>query len=301
MFSHGQPGIRAFGGVGMMIDSPGFTIRVARSAVDEFLCGDWEPRVISLIEKLRAEQPTGPLRVEVVEGPPAHAGLGSGTQLGMALADCLSALSAEARPSADQLACRAGRGLRSALGLHGYAGGGLMVEAGHRSDGEISPLITRVAVPEVWKCLLVRPRDAVGISGTAEVNGFARLEPMRISTTERLCRIAFLEIVPAMIENDFGSACAAIREYGQLVGDYFAPIQGAVFAHERIRRLEAQLIARGVDGYGQSSWGPTMFVLCPHADFAHDLSRELAATPEGNQCEYTVASPLNRGAKLELR
>ncbi|MBS0264414.1 MAG: beta-RFAP synthase [Planctomycetes bacterium] len=298
MFSVGQPDIRAYGGVGMMIDRPGFSIRVREVERSTRLCGRWDKRVAMILERLRAERWLGPLSVELLASPEAHSGLGSGTQLGMALAHAVSKLSGEEAPAPEELARRAGRGLRSALGLHGYAVGGLLVEAGHRQSDEISPLISRVTVPADWRCLLIRPRDAVGISGSTETQGFASLAPMPTTTTDRLCRLALLELVPAVMENDFDNACRAIREFGQLVGAYFAPVQGGVFASPQIRRLEAELIARNVTGYGQSSWGPTLFVLCPHTDAAADLARDLAATTDGQNCEYTIASPLNQGAQI---
>ena len=175
-----------------------------------------------------------------------------------------------------------------------------MVEAGHRQAEDISPLVAHAALPEEWRFLLIRPLDAAGISGADEAGGFARLGPMSLATTDRLCRLALLEIVPAVIERDYDAACLAIGEFGRLVGEYFAPIQGGVFADARIRRLESLLIDRQLTGYGQSSWGPTVFVLCPHADFAQQLADELAAAPEARECEITIATPLNRGAAIEV-
>ena len=76
----------------------------------------------------------------------------------------------------------------------------------------------------------LRPRDAAGISGTDESSGFARLPPMPLATTDRLCRLALTEIVPATIERNYAAASRAIGEFGRLVGEYFAPVQGGVFA-----------------------------------------------------------------------
>src|SRR5580765_7782762 len=65
-----------------------------------------------------------------------------------------------------ELARRAGRGRRSAIGLHGFHEGGLLVEAGKRAPEEISPLVARVDFPDEWRFVLVRPRRATGVSGT---------------------------------------------------------------------------------------------------------------------------------------
>ncbi|MBI3862901.1 MAG: beta-RFAP synthase [Planctomycetia bacterium] len=297
--SHGPTGGREFGGVGLMIDRPGFVVRAARAAAtDELSCGPWRFRVESLLARLRNSGELGPLRLEIVESPPAHAGLGSGTQLAMAVARISALLGGTGGGAPAELARQAGRGLRSALGLHGFEQGGLLVEAGHFPSGEISPLVARVEFPDEWRLLLIRPHGAAGISGADETDNLARLAPMPTATTDRLCRIALTGILPATVECDFDAACAAIGEFGRIVGEYFALVQGGVFADDRMRRIEPLLVHRRLTGYGQSSWGPTLFVLCPHVEFAGQLAADLAAAPEGRDCEFTIAAPLNRGAAI---
>jgi beta-RFAP synthase len=314
LLAHGQPACREFGGIGVMIDRPGFVIRGAAANVDELACGAWHGRVEALLAKLRSDSLrsdgllsdgarnlfTGPLRLEIVQAPPAHAGLGSGTQLGMAVAKLLSILAGEHDMPAAELAHRAGRGLRSALGLHGFQHGGLLVEAGQRSPGEISPLVARVDFPQHWRFVLARPVGASGLSGAEEINGFARLPPMAEAVTDRLCRIALMEILPSVIEHDVVQAGESIGRFGRLVGEYFAPIQGGVLADERMRRLAGVLESRNIHGFGQSSWGPTLFVLCPDADSASQLARDLAQDPAGAECEFTIARPRNQGANAEV-
>lgn len=286
-----------------MIDRPGFVVRASIAPLDELDCGVWRDRVISLLARLRSAEASsvfpGPLRLEILQAPPAHAGLGSGTQLGMALARILSVLAGEFDISAEELARRAGRGLRSALGLHGFEHGGLLVEAGQRGPGEISPLVARVDFPDQWRFVLARPAGATGLSGADELNSFARLAPMPQATTDRLCRIAFMEILPACVERDFAQAAESIGQFGRLVGEYFAPVQGGVFADERMRLLAKVLEARDIRGFGQSSWGPTLFVLCPDSDYAVQLATDLANDPAGAECEFTIASPRNRGAGVQ--
>jgi beta-RFAP synthase len=304
LLAHGQAGCREFGGVGVMIDRPGFVIRATVGPVDKLACGAWHDRVESLLDALRSDGAssffTGPLEFQIVQSPPAHAGLGSGTQLGMTLAKVLSVLAGESDISAADLARRARRGLRSALGLHGFEQGGLLVEAGQREPGEISPLVARVDFPAEWRFVLASPMGATGLSGADEMNGFARLAAMPQTVTDRLCQIALMEILPAAIDHDFAQASESIGQFGRLVGEYFAPVQGGVFADERMRRLAKVLEARGIRGFGQSSWGPTLFVLCPDSDFASRLAAQLANDPAGAECQFTIAAPLNQGATVQV-
>src|SRR5690606_25545309 len=75
------------------------------------------------------EQPP-PCRLEIRETIPPHAGLGSGTQLGMACARALQLMSSTGDFSAPRLATRVQRGRRSALGIHGFERGGFLVDGG---------------------------------------------------------------------------------------------------------------------------------------------------------------------------
>lgn len=304
LLAHGQTGRRQFGGVGVMIDRPGFVLSAKPAPADELHCGSWQRRVVELLSRLRAADRSGairhPLRLEIAQSPPAHAGLGSGTQLGMAVAKIGSILEGEDEAPAAELARRAGRGLRSAVGLHGFQHGGLLVEAGKYAPDEISPLVARVDFPAEWRFVLVRPRGVTGLAGTEEASGFARLAPMPAALTDRLCRLALTQILPASIEHDYDEASAAIGEFGRLVGECFAPVQGGVFADERMRRL-AQKLPSDLRGVGQTSWGPTLFILCPGVEAAHGLAADLAREPSAADCEFTIAAPLNHGATVERK
>ena len=145
LFNYGTaPG--HFGGVGLMIEQPGLTLmrrlRTTGRRKDRWLRGCWSSLVRFTHEgDLNSLQPQH-FRVE--SAAPEHVGLGTGTQLGLATARLL----AEAyglRETPVELAKRVGRGLRSALGLHGFERGGFLVEAGKRATHEPSPLVAHFA------------------------------------------------------------------------------------------------------------------------------------------------------------
>jgi beta-RFAP synthase len=303
LFAHGGVRRRQFGGIGVMVDQPGFVVSAGPAPDDELHCGLWQGRVEELLLRLRTSRPDGstswPMRLEIVRSPAPHMGLGSGTQLAMAVAKICSIMDCEIEAPAVELARRAARGLRSAVGIYGFQHGGLLVEGGKCAPDEISPLVARVDFPDEWRFVLARPRGTAGLSGTDESNGFARLGPMPQTLTNRLCGIALTEILPSAIERDFAGASDAIGRFGRLVGEYFAPVQGGVFAHDQMRRLAERLSLRGIRGVGQTSWGPTLFILCPGASFARDLADELTHDPPGGDCEFTIVAPLNRGAAVQ--
>ena len=88
---------------------------------------------------------------------PSHAGLGSGTQLGLAVARALAELYGSAdRPAR---ACpRRGAGKRSAIGTWTFALGGFIVEGGRKTGSEeLAPLLARFPFPPSWRCVVAVP------------------------------------------------------------------------------------------------------------------------------------------------
>src|SRR5690606_35977942 len=92
MFSFHQPGVRRFGGVGAMIERPG--LRLKFSAASDFSAtGPFAARIEQFARRAAdawaIELPR--CDIETLTAPRAHVGLGSGTQIGMAVAAGLAA------------------------------------------------------------------------------------------------------------------------------------------------------------------------------------------------------------------
>lgn len=311
---------RQFGGAGLMIATPGFEIVVQRAESDDVgtaedsvarpctlspgpsaLCC----RVQRFLELYRSRCPPDrqppPCQIDIRAGIPSHVGLGSGTQLGMAVAQALSLFAGEETVLPETLARRVRRGARSALGMHGFCHGGFLVEGGKRTPDEVGTLVTRVEFPEQWRLVLTIPPGESGLSGSSERDAFARLPPMPQDTTDRLCGILLLHLVPAVIEADFQATSDALYSFGQLVGEYFAPVQGKTYAHPSMRRLVKHLRAEGIRGVGQSSWGPTIFALLPHQGAAEELVNSLSADDRWQNCQFHIARPLNTGTVTQMK
>jgi beta-RFAP synthase len=178
------------------------------------------------------------------------------------------------------------------VGLHGFALGGLIVEGGHRGDGEISPLIARMAFPADWSVLVIVPTHEPGLHGPDEVRAFAALPPIPESETDRLCRLVLLGILPAVAERDLDGFGQALEELQLRVGLWFAPAQGGVFAGPRLEAIAGWLRGRGVRGVGQSSWGPTLYGFSAEgAEWRDALSRRFSEQfGEGSTVLWTGAS-----------
>lgn len=295
---------RQFGGVGLMVDAPGFDLTAERADVDvDSILGGTstnKQRIGLLVERLR-EQSTGPippLKITVHDEIPPHSGLGSGTQLGLAVATIVAAMSGEPLPTIRERAERVGRGKRSAIGLYGFEVGGWLVDGGQRSSGDISPLIARAIWPEDWPWVLVTPPECEGLSGVAEQHAFQRLSPMTDATTARMCRTLLLELLPGIADHDFPVVSEALWDYGKTVGEYFLPVQQGLFADVRMARLADQLRRDGITGVAQTSWGPTIAVLCPSVPAATALVTDLQSPGQWSDCRIQVVHGRNRGAEV---
>lgn len=295
---------RSFGGVGLMIDQPGCQLTATHAEQDQIdASGEIAPRLASWLATYRTQcpeqfRPTA-CRISIQSEIPMHAGLGSGTQTALAVAAALSQLAQEPVVAIPELARRVQRGRRSAIGLHGFRQGGLLAEAGKMHNEEISPLLSRVDFPADWKILLVMPTDQAGLSGDSERTAFAELGPMPPQTTRRLHDIAEHEFFPAVQARDFEATAIALHEFGRLNGEYFAPVQGGLFADPRLPDLADWLIARGCRGVGQSSWGPTLFALCRDNTEASERQREIQCRMPSH-FQVFVTSAMNQPARVNV-
>jgi beta-ribofuranosylaminobenzene 5'-phosphate synthase len=276
----GAPGppVRQFGGVGLMVDRPGLAVRV-EPAAEWSAAGPLADRTLGFARRVVDSLQAGerrPFRVTVEYAPAEHTGLGVGTQLGLAVAKAIAVESGHADWSAVELAVRAGRGERSAVGVHGFDRGGLIVEGGKRPGEAVSPLVTRLDFPADWAVLLFRPAGAGTWHGGAERQAFAHLTGP--GPAETLCRIVLTGLLPAVASQDFDAFGEAVYELNARAGDAFAGAQGGRYAGPAVAGLVARLRGLGLRGVGQSSWGPTVFAVV-RRDAAGEVRAQMPDAP----------------------
>jgi beta-RFAP synthase len=236
--------------------------------------------------------------LEVVAAPPSHVGLGSGTQLSLAVVAGLRAFMQLPPLGVVDLARTAGRAKRSAVGLYGFLHGGLVVEAGRLPHDAVSPLVAAVTLPAGWRFVLITPRG-VGLSGESERAAFAALPSVPPLLTDELCRIALLDLVPAARSGDFAGFAEATYRFGYAAGQCFKSHQSGVYATEQLAALVARIRAAGIAGVGQSSWGPTLFTLHPTPTAAAQFAEYFRGWPQAEGCEVCIAQPNAGGATTE--
>ncbi len=278
---------RRFGGLGAAVPAPSLLLEAVR-ATGLSARGPEAERAMAFAERFLAHHElTGGVRLTVHRAIPPHSGLGSGTQLGLAVARALAELyGLPTEPAA--LARAVDRGRRSAIGTWTFALGGFIVEGGRRPGaGDIAPLLARFPLPATWRCVVVVPRGTPGLSGDAEAAAFERLAPPAEREVERVAHLVLMQLLPALAEADLTSFGAALTEIQRITGAWFAPEQGGTFARGPSETLVGRLAEWGAAGVGQSSWGPAVYGLVGSVEEGRALAGRAAevAGPGGQVFE----------------
>lgn len=271
-----NPPQRQYGGIGLMIDAPRVALRV-ESASHWSASGPGAVRALDLARRFTETLPAQeqrPFSIQMDNYPEPHSGLGSGTALALSVARAIAAECGHDDWPAAELAKRTGRGERSAVGVHGFERGGLIVEAGKQPGESLAPLVARFEFPAKWRIVLIRPQIEAPWHGSRERRSFAHLT--RNNPTDQLCRITLTGLLPALASRDLESFGEALHEYNALAGAAFAAEQGGTYADSAVAQLIDWLRQQGIRGAGQSSWGPTVFAIVENESAASQLERRLA-------------------------
>ncbi|MGE0486844.1 MAG: beta-ribofuranosylaminobenzene 5'-phosphate synthase family protein [Gammaproteobacteria bacterium] len=290
---------RRFGSIGLAVEGLSTVLEAERH--DTLECAGLEcERAHALAQRVvRHYGLPAAARLRVESAIPGHAGLGSGTQLALAVGHALTRLHGVAADTAE-IGAVLGRGRRSGIGLSLFDRGGLIVDAGHGAATRTPPLVSRMDFPD-WPLLLIFDRAAEGLSGGAESAAFAALEPLPQTAAAHLCHLTLMRLLPALAEGDFAPFAASLGEIQAVVGDHFAGVQDGRFTSPRVAAVIDLLTRRhGLEGCGQSSWGPTAFAVLPDADTARQVLDSLhEAFPADTAIEFRIVSARNRGACVE--
>lgn len=271
---------RRFGGLGAALVHPSVALE-AQVATEVTASGPEARRAAEFARRfLRHHGLKESASIRVHRVVPAHVGLGSGTQLGLAVARALAELF-QVRGDAPALAAAVGRARRSAVGTWLFERGGFVLEGGRRErDGAAplappappAPLLFHHPMPEAWRCIIAIPDVPRGLSGKTEAAAFRKLTPPSAQKVGQIARLALMAALPALVEQDLEAFGRAITEIQKRVGDCFKEVQGGRFAHPKVASLISSLERWGAPGVGQSSWGPAVFALAANEGEADRLA-----------------------------
>ncbi len=266
---------RRFGGLGAAAPVPPLLVSACCSGGEEVVAvGADAERAADFARRTLAHHAIQcGLRVEVHRSLPRHAGLGSGTQLALAVARAIAEL-LELDTSVQSLAHAVGRTRRSGVGMWVFDDGGLVVEGGRRTGHGAAPLLARLPFPSSWRCVVVIP-DGAGMSGRTEEAAFEAIPAPAAGDVERVAHHVLMGLLPALAERDLPAFGTALAQIQRITGDWFATVQGGTFSTASQPIIE-RLTSLGVHGVGQSSWGPTVFGIVDGDETAQAVIDEVA-------------------------
>lgn len=291
---------REFGSVGVALNeiATRVVLRRAETSTSALPPANRSTAIAARISKIFG-YPEG-VQVDLEDVIPEHVGLGSGTQLALAIGVGLARLHGSVR-SVREIARAIGRGKRSGIGIAVFEQGGFIVDGGRGPNTMTPPPLARFEIPARWRFILAFDGRGMGLHGESELAAFRALPAFPQTEAARLCHLLLLRGLPALVEEDLAEFGNVITEIQRSVGDYFAPAQGGRFTSSDVADCMAWLQTQGAKGIGQTSWGPTGFCLVDGPEAAQHLAAAARARFSARtHLSLRVASARNTGAAIRI-
>jgi len=294
---------RIHGSVGVAIRRPNLILKASPSP-ELRTRGPRAAKIMQYAEEiLKDARVEGAAEVKLVSDIPEHVGLGSGTQLALAVGAALSRLF-DLGLSVEEIASKLNRSRISGVGTYAFKYGGFIVDAGHRVDrpNNVPPLVFRSDVPRSWRFIVGIPDIDAGLSGMREHDAFKRLCPPSGELVGEVSRIVLMKMIPAILDRDIEAFGEAMTAMDFKFGEYWMAVQGGRFSHPIIEAGVRFLLEAGAYGVGQSSWGPVFYGLVEGEQQARDLSEDLAEflNDGGRHGETFYVRAENKGAEITV-
>lgn len=296
----------AFGSVGLVLSEPCFKIEV--NAEKEFEV-EGKPsqaasrqRVVTFAKQqfaLYGEKPYGCFKI--CSDIPAHSGLGSGTQIALAVGHLVARM-LQKQPDSRTIAQQTGRGKRSGIGIGAFDQGGFLVDGG-KQDETPPCIIARHAFPVAWRVVLILNPAGDSVYGREEIEKFARLPSFSKACAGALCHNLLLGILPALVRCHYQNFATMLTRMQNYLGDYFSEVQGHRYADPQVRLALEYLQEQGIQCAGQSSWGPTGFAIVENQAMAEKVVEQLEKKFLGAHWNlvWKISQGNNQGAVFNKR
>jgi len=292
---------RLDGGIGIALKSPSVEV-TGRESDNPIVTGADDVERFRDVCKTFESISGKSVRLDVKSTYRSHVGLGSGTQISLAVGSIYNKLF-DLKLSIQKIAEIIGRGGTSGIGVAAFESGGFIVDGGHSTKEKSSfkpssaskarapPVIFRHNFPD-WKIVLLTP-ELSGFSGRDEIELFKANCPIPVEDVREISHQVLLKMIPSIIEEDItslgesiwrvqqlGFKKAEIDQYGNLIRDLMYYLKDT-----------APVV-------GMSSTGPTIFAIT-------DSNPEKIARngvqyfKEVNiDCEQVITKARNSGAKI---
>lgn len=297
---------RLFGSVGIAIDEPNCVLEV-RPFRDLRVSGPGAERAKKLAERFLSHYGLrGGCKISIESSIPGHVGLGSGTQLALAIAKALSEIYS-IKATVRELALVMGRGSVSGIGTGAFEKGGFLVDGGKLMKGRgegpwkgVPPIIFNHSFPDDWMFVVAIPNVSRGLSGVNEERAFMNLPPISSEAAGKACRLVLMRMLPSVIEGDIQGFGHTLTQLQTLTGDCFSSVQGGRYCHPTVKECVELMLKQGAYGAGQSSWGPATYGLVRGLEQAERVKGTLEVFIEKTGGKVFHARADNEGAKVQV-
>ncbi len=242
---------------------------------------------------------------------PSHVGLGSKTQLSLAIATAITKLKNITHLTTSELTKLVDRGGTSGIGWRGFETGGFILDGGHdfgkgkeketflpsSASSSANPALTIFThnIPENWRFVLIIPNVKKGAFGDEEISVFQNYAPIPRNEVNEVSHQIIMKIIPGIIKNDlkcFGEGLKRIQNIG------FKKVE-IELQHDIVKDLLKFFEEYGLKAYGMSSFGPSVVGIVESDSEAEALLKKVQKKQKNGGGHIYICKPNNTGAKIE--
>ncbi len=308
---------RVDGGIGLMLNQPNVVLEVSNHA-NKFTieCDRYYRESVQVINQKASKIfklfhiNNKNFHFDLKKYYPRHVGLGSRTQLSLAIGTAIATIKDMDIP-VKEITKMVERGGTSGIGWRGFETGGFILDGGHdfgvgkekedflpsSSAGSANPALTisRYNIPENWRFVLVIPNVKPGAHGEDEVKIFKNYTPIPREEVNEVSHQILMKVLPGILKNDlkcFGEGLKRIQSIG------FKKIEISL-QHQIVRDILMFFENYGVKAYGMSSFGPSVIGITETDAEAEKLKKSVEEFTKDIGGHYYICKPNNNGAKIE--
>ena len=295
-----------YGGLGVAIEKPFVEVVVEKSdklTVENKTGVNVDDVIENVVERLDVRNVKFTIRNII----PRHIGLGSTTQLALALALGTTRLY-KLEYNIRELAVLLGRGYVSGIGIGVFERGGLVIDSGRKCEKEeLQPVktpddlpyvIARYSMPKNWYFIIIVPDNIRGLREEEEQPILRKPRKPSKDTQYKLYSTLLLEFIPSIVRRDIIGFGKALTKIQYITGEYFSNYQENIFCCRESEEIAKLLMTYGSYGVGQSSWGPAIYGLTGSINKAKLLVNKVLRELESKKIKIKyvfITRPRNRG------
>jgi beta-ribofuranosylaminobenzene 5'-phosphate synthase len=308
---------RVDGGIGLMLDQPNVVLEVSNSSSEFAIeCDRYYRESVHVINEKASKifklfhLSNKNYHFHLKTYYPSHVGLGSKTQLSLAIGTAIAKLKDMEIP-VKEITSMVERGGTSGIGWRGFETGGFILDGGHdfgagkekesfspssaSSSADPALTIMRYPIPENWRFVLIIPNVKPGANGQEEVEIFKQNTPIPREEVNEVSHQVLMKVLPGILRNNlrcFGEGLKRIQSIG------FKKIEISL-QNQVVRNILKFFEENDVKAYGMSSFGPSVIGITESDSEAEKLKKDVEELIKDIGGHFYICRPNNTGAKIE--